>query len=258
VPDPIYLAGRHLRSTCLALLHTYGPTQLRELHALLHLHGYALAHATPIKALADAMGTSTRKGHAERVERGVYRVSPGFRPRRGRHGHPDTLNPAPAPAWPAPTPPEGDPLIDQDERNSPGQWIDLPGFSDPTDQLDLLDQLDQLDPADPEDDGNRTDDVVANDAPSAALASDEVDEVGDGHEVVELMVVELDAEAPLEHAGDLDEVHAVRVEGLAQLRVRRDQLDPHVEHRRGLGLEHLEDLLIHARPLVGCTRSRSR
>lgn len=67
------MSGRELRSTCLALLARHGALTLVELHALLHLHGYAITGRHPVKALAMAM-------------RGLYGLSPSWRPRRGRHG----------------------------------------------------------------------------------------------------------------------------------------------------------------------------
>ena len=80
------LAGRPLRSACLALFRRYGRLRLDQLHALIHLHGYVIASAHPVKTLADAMGYELRKGRLVRPERGTYELKPGFRPRRGRHG----------------------------------------------------------------------------------------------------------------------------------------------------------------------------
>ena len=89
------LTGRALRSTCLAILRRYERLRLDELHALIHLHGYAIASTNPVKTLADAMAYELRKGRLVRPERGVYQIAGGFRPRPGRHGSspPGGLNP---------------------------------------------------------------------------------------------------------------------------------------------------------------------
>src|SRR5207247_10512388 len=52
--DPIYLDGRRLRATCLAILLSHGRQSLPRLHSLLHLYGYAVGNRRPGKALADA------------------------------------------------------------------------------------------------------------------------------------------------------------------------------------------------------------
>ena len=58
---------------CLALLRTaQGALSLRQLHVLLHRAGYAIAHRTPVKALADALGHEADVGRARRVARGCY------------------------------------------------------------------------------------------------------------------------------------------------------------------------------------------
>jgi hypothetical protein len=91
--DHRYLWGRSLRASCLAILRRHGRLSLRDLHSLLHLYGYGIAGAHPVKLLADSMAYETRRGRARRVERGVYEIDPRFRPRRGRFGHPDDLPP---------------------------------------------------------------------------------------------------------------------------------------------------------------------
>ena len=53
--DPIYLYGRRLRTTCLAILARHGCQSLPELHTLVHLYGYAVANRSPGKALAEAI-----------------------------------------------------------------------------------------------------------------------------------------------------------------------------------------------------------
>ena len=81
-----WLWGRRLRAVCLRLLHRCGTLPLRQLHALLHLHGYGIAGDHPVKTLADALGHETEAGHARRIGRGRYGIAPGHRPPRLRHG----------------------------------------------------------------------------------------------------------------------------------------------------------------------------
>ena len=83
--DPKWLFGRRLRATCLRLLQRCGPLPLRQLHALLHLHGFGVAGAHPVKALADALGHEADTGNAFRESRGRYRAAPDYRPRSARH-----------------------------------------------------------------------------------------------------------------------------------------------------------------------------
>ncbi len=97
--EHLYLWGRRLRSTCLAILRRHGRLALADLHSLLHLYGYGVASNAPVKSLADAMGHEVDKGHARRVERGVYELHPDFRPRPGRLGDPDSLGPEPTHDW---------------------------------------------------------------------------------------------------------------------------------------------------------------
>lgn len=68
----VFLAGRPLRAACRAILHRRGPIALTDLHAALHLSGYAVASPRPVQALADAMGYEAEQGRAQRVARGVY------------------------------------------------------------------------------------------------------------------------------------------------------------------------------------------
>ena len=92
--DPIYLYGRRLRTTCLAILARHGRQSLPELHTLVHLYGYAVANKSPGKALADAMAMEVREGRARRPERGHYEVTRGYRPmRRRRSAPPPMLHP---------------------------------------------------------------------------------------------------------------------------------------------------------------------
>jgi hypothetical protein len=84
-PNAKPLAGKHLRSTVLAILlrHQRSLT-LVEVHRELHLSGYAIASREPVKRLADALRYETILGRAQRVERGVYvlgQLSPGTRRR---------------------------------------------------------------------------------------------------------------------------------------------------------------------------------
>jgi hypothetical protein len=80
VPEgAVFLRGRRLRALCLAILARLGPLPLPELHALLHRHGFAVAHDHPVKALADALGHEADGGRARRIARGVYELVPGTR-----------------------------------------------------------------------------------------------------------------------------------------------------------------------------------
>ena len=83
---PRWLWGRQLRAVCLRLLQRCGELPLRQLHALLHLHGFGVAGDHPVKVLADALGHEADAGSARRVGRGRYALAPGFRPRRRREG----------------------------------------------------------------------------------------------------------------------------------------------------------------------------
>lgn len=102
VEEPIWLFGRTLRSVCITILHRHGELPLRDLHALLHHYGFALATKYPVRVLSDAMGYECEQGRAARVRRGVYRAAAGHRPRPGRFGA-EPLGPVTAhPTWPAP------------------------------------------------------------------------------------------------------------------------------------------------------------
>ncbi|MPY92536.1 MAG: hypothetical protein GEV08_05545 [Acidimicrobiia bacterium] len=83
--EPTWLFGRRLRAVSLRLLQRCGVLPLRQLHALLHLHGFGVMGAHPVKALADALGHEADVGNALREARGRYRASPGYRPRTPRH-----------------------------------------------------------------------------------------------------------------------------------------------------------------------------
>lgn len=80
--QPTLLIGRELRAICLVFLRqARRALSLRALHAQLHRAGYAIAHAHPVKALADAMGHEADAKRCTRVKRGVYAPSPAV-------GHP--------------------------------------------------------------------------------------------------------------------------------------------------------------------------
>ncbi len=74
--NAIRLRGRRLRRACLALLLKVGRLALPQLHALLHLHGFAVDSGYPVKALADALGHEHDEGRAVRVDRGTYELAP--------------------------------------------------------------------------------------------------------------------------------------------------------------------------------------
>jgi hypothetical protein len=78
--NPTWLWGRRLRAVCLRLLHRCGTLPLRQLHALLHLHGFGVAGDHPVKTLADALGHETEHGTTQRVARGRYRTTNDYRP----------------------------------------------------------------------------------------------------------------------------------------------------------------------------------
>jgi hypothetical protein len=142
--DAIPVTGKHLRWICLILLARHGMQELRDIHALLHQHGYTIGHHHPVKALADALRFEVEKGRAQRVRRGVYALSEGFRPKRGRHGHPSRLDDDLADladtAARAPgahdhddrvdphTSEIGPAHVDPDIHIDPDQWPEYPGF----------------------------------------------------------------------------------------------------------------------------------
>jgi hypothetical protein len=84
-PNAQPLAGKHLRSTVLAiLLREQRPMTLVEVHREVHLGGYAIASREPVKRLADALRYESILGRAHHVDRGVYvlgELSPGTRRR---------------------------------------------------------------------------------------------------------------------------------------------------------------------------------
>jgi hypothetical protein len=75
-PRPTLISGRELRAICLVFLgQANRALTLRDLHAQLHLAGYAIEHPQPAKALADALGHETDAQRCRRVKRGVYTVA---------------------------------------------------------------------------------------------------------------------------------------------------------------------------------------
>ena len=107
--------GDLLRSICRGLLVRYGTLSLRQMHGLLHAHGYVLTGSAPVKMLADSVRYEMLRGRAVRVERGVY-------------GPTDTTATAPCRGLDLPPVPGGDPGSDPD-RDPPG-----PRSASPPDQ----------------------------------------------------------------------------------------------------------------------------
>jgi hypothetical protein len=69
------LRGRALRYAALAtLVRARRPLTLPEIHRALHVGGYAIAGATPVKTLADALAYEHHHGRARRVRRGTYEL----------------------------------------------------------------------------------------------------------------------------------------------------------------------------------------
>jgi hypothetical protein len=73
------LSGVELRAVCVRLLARHGPHRLRDLHGLLHCHGYVVAGPSPVKHLADAMVYEVRCGRARRRTRARGRGRPAGR-----------------------------------------------------------------------------------------------------------------------------------------------------------------------------------
>lgn len=113
------LGGVDLRATCLGLLRRHGPCGLRELHGLLHRHGYRIDGPRSVQGLADAMAYEVRQGRAHRVARGVYGAMASA-------PEPPGSDPLP---WEDPDEerPQLDPIVlDDPERWSDGAWPDPP------------------------------------------------------------------------------------------------------------------------------------
>ncbi len=129
------LWGIDLRSVALTLLRRHGPQRLRDLHALIHLHGYCIESQRPVQRLGDAMAYELGQGRVERLERGVYGATDtDFGPRR--YVPPTTRLGEPKP-WDRPV--ADPPLLDPDLAADPELWSgrswptedDLPAEPDP-------------------------------------------------------------------------------------------------------------------------------
>jgi hypothetical protein len=73
--DAVPVRGRSLRYAAVGVLVRAGePLALPDIHRRLHLAGYRIDGAHPVKQLADALGHEHRCGRARRTERGVYGV----------------------------------------------------------------------------------------------------------------------------------------------------------------------------------------
>jgi hypothetical protein len=114
-PGAEELGGVDLRATCVGILRRHGPCGLRELHGLLHRHGYRLVETRAVQRLADAMAYEVRQGRAVRIARGVYgAVAAG----------PDLIGSQALP-WDDPDEdrPQVDPVVlDDPERWTSGAW----------------------------------------------------------------------------------------------------------------------------------------
>lgn len=127
------VAGIELRSLALTLLRRHGPQRLRDLHALIHLHGYCIDNPKPVQRLGDAMAYELRQGRVERLERGVYGAT-GSRPGPPRYVPPTTELGTPLP-WDRPI--TDAPLLDPDLAADPelwsgGRWPTPPDIPDET------------------------------------------------------------------------------------------------------------------------------
>lgn len=131
------LGGVDLRTVALGVLRRHGPLPLRELHSLLHRHGYEIDGENPVKGLADAMAYEVRMERCVRVARGVYGAVSEEVPRGGVDAEVAWRDPL---AWDDPDEdaPQADPvLVDDPERWSGGRW-DPPVAAD---DLDLWDRF---------------------------------------------------------------------------------------------------------------------
>lgn len=153
-PGAIPLGGVDLRAACIGILRRHGACALRELHGLLHRHGYVIDGHRAVQRLADAMAYEVRQGRAVRIARGVY----------GAVGDGPRL-PGPGPlTWADPDEdrPQVDPVVlDDPERWSGGRWPDPPDRPGS-----------QIRPADRYGASTLDDDVARARARAAALADD--------------------------------------------------------------------------------------
>ncbi|WP_436793267.1 hypothetical protein [Actinospongicola halichondriae] len=117
------LVGVDLRRVLVGIVRRHGEVSLRELHGLIHRHGYEVGGERPVQRLGDAAAYETREGRLRRVGRGVYA------PVAGEAGAVDgvTSDPLGQPlAWDRPEcdePPPLDPAVaDDQDRWSDQQW----------------------------------------------------------------------------------------------------------------------------------------
>lgn len=152
------LGGVELRSTCLGILRRQGPCGLRELHGLLHRHGYRIDGPRAVQSLADAMAYEVRQGRANRLARGVYgAVAAG----------PDPIDAEPLP-WDDPD--EDRAQVDPVVLDDPERWGG-PSWPDPPDRPGS-----QVRPPDRYDPSTLDDDIRRARARSAALADELAEE----------------------------------------------------------------------------------
>ncbi len=116
----LVLVGVDLRRVLVGIVRRHGEVSLRELHGLIHRHGYEVGGDRPVQRLGDAAAYETRAGRLRRVRRGVYGPSGG-----GPAAVDATGLGVPLP-WDPPTPdepPSLDPAIaDDSDRWSDQQW----------------------------------------------------------------------------------------------------------------------------------------
>lgn len=156
-PGSEALGGVELRATCLGILRRQGPCGLRELHGLLHRHGYRIDGPRAVQSLADAMAYEVRQGRAHRLARGVYgAVAAG----------PDPIG---VEALPWDDPDEDRPQLDPVVLDDPERWGG-PSWPDPPDPPARPGA--QVRPPDRYDPSTLDDDVRRARARSAALADE--------------------------------------------------------------------------------------
>ena len=153
-PGAEALGGVELRATCLGILRRQGPCALRELHGLLHRHGYRIDGPRAVQSLADAMAYEVRQGRAHRLARGVYGAVAGA---------PEPIGVEPLP-WEDPD--EDRPQLDPIVLDDPERWGG-PSWPDPPDRPGS-----QVRPPDRYDPSTLDEDVRRARARAAALADD--------------------------------------------------------------------------------------
>ncbi len=153
--------GIDLRSLALTLLRRHGPQRLRDLHALIHLHGYCIDSPKPVQRLGDAMAYELGQGRVERLDRGVYGAT-GSHPGPTRYVPPTTELGTLLP-WDRPI--TDPPLLDPDLAADPELWS---GGQWPTEHV-------------PADDATRSEDTTAvepSDGPAPSGPSGDADAPG--------------------------------------------------------------------------------